>query len=58
MNALVAAVSLFTIFAVVVIIALFRMGYVRASGSLWRASFEIEAADPKSPRLKANQPEP
>jgi hypothetical protein len=40
-------IALVAIIAVVILVALFRKNYVRASGSFWRASFELEAGDTK-----------
>jgi HAMP domain-containing protein len=47
MNTSIAVVICLAILAVVVLVALFRMGYVRATGSFWRASFELEAGNPR-----------
>jgi hypothetical protein len=50
MSTAVAVIISFAIFALVILVALFRKRYVRAAGSFWRASFELEAGDPKNPK--------
>jgi hypothetical protein len=54
MSAPVAVVLSVAIFALVVLVALFKMGYVRAAGSFYRASFELEARSPRSPHSNIN----
>ena len=49
MNASLAAVVYFAIFAVIVVVALLKMKYVRASGSSHLGSFELEASASKMP---------
>jgi hypothetical protein len=48
MSAPIALVVCIAIFALVVLVALFRMCFVRAKGSFCRASFEFEARSPRS----------
>jgi hypothetical protein len=56
MSTSLAVVISVAILAVVILVALFRLGYVRATGSFWRASFELEAGDPMNSRLKERRP--
>jgi hypothetical protein len=56
MSTSVAVVISVAIIAVVILVALFLKGHVRAAGSFLRASFELEADDPEKPRLMPRRP--